>query len=243
VIDDRIYTERKILTGVLVGGPLAGGYYFWRTFNAFEKRKQAVTAVAIALIVLVATVASLYIPVLDKVPNFAFWALQGGLTLGAIRGYLSTEMTEHVEAGNAVYGWGNTIAVAVISLTITFGLILALIFASPVSLDNMTNRSYGNLKHEIVFDPENISEPEVDRIAKALMSIGFFDEEVQKTVDAAKSDGHILITVYCTEEARSPEVIEMYRMLRADVQKSFPTDRIVLDMVVGTPDNRIARLE
>lgn len=242
-MDEKIYTERKILTGVLLGGSLAGAYYFWHTFRALGKPRHAVAAVIIAAAVLIVTLVSLFIPVLDRVPNGIFHGAQFGLAFGAIRGYLSREIDAHVEEGREVYGWGNTILVAVISMIVTVGLLLAFLYVTPATLDNKTTRYYGTLKHEILFDPSNLSELEVGRIASALTSTGFFDEEVQKTVDIAKSGDRFIITIYCTEDARAPEAVEFHKMWRLELQKSFPANQIVIDMVVGTPDDRIARLE
>jgi len=242
-MDEKVYTERKILAGVLLGGPVAGAYYFWRTFRAFGKRRHAVAAVIVAAVVLVITLSSLFIPVLNSVPNVVFYGIQIGLALGAIRGYLSTEIAAHIEDGKGAYGWGNTILVAAISMVITLGLLFAIIYFSPAGFDHRSTRHYGSLKHEIVFDSANLSELEVGRIATALTSTGFFDEEVQKTVDAEKSGDRFIITVYCSDDARVPEAIEFYRGWRSELQKSFPANQIVIDMVVGTPDDRIARLE
>jgi hypothetical protein len=242
-MDERIYTERKMLVGVAIGGPLAGGYYFWRTLNAFGKPRGAIVAAVGAIVVLAITVGSIFIPGLDRLPNFFFYALQFGLVIGVTRSYLLTEMTEHIAEGKADYGWGNTILVAIISMVITLGPLIALIYTSPASFDRTTTRSYGRLKHEIVFDPSNLTELEVGHMASALTSAGFFDEEMQKTVDVAKSNDRFIITLYCTEGARSPEFMELCKKLRSDVQQSFPANPIVIDLVIDTPENRIARLE
>lgn len=242
-MSERIYTERKILTGVLIGGSLAGSYYFWRTFNALGKPKHAIAVAVGFLAILLLIVASIFIPVLDRVPNGVFWGLQIGLALGVTRGYLSTEMADHIEADKDVYSWRNTILIGVISMIITLGSLIALFYVGPQTLDSGTTRYYGKLNHEIVFDSTNLSEVEVERIASALTSSGFFDEEVQKTVDAAKSDNRFIITVYCTEEARVPEAIEFHKGWRSDLQRYFQSNPIVIDMVVGTPADRIARLE
>lgn len=241
--NDKIYTERKILAGVLLGGSVAGAYYFWHTFRALGKPRHAIAAVIVAAAVLIVTFASIFVPVLDKVPNAVFHGLQSGIALGSIRAYLSTEIDAHIAGGKTVYGWGNTILVAIVSMIITLGPLLAFLYISPATFDNSTTRYYGRLKHEIVFDPSNLNELEVGRIAAALTSTGYFDEEKQKTVDAAKSGNRFIITVYCNNDARAPETIELYKMWRSELQESFPSNPIVIDMVVGTTDDRIARLE
>lgn len=223
---------------------MAGGYYFWRTFNALGKPKHAIWAVVTAVAVLSIIIGSSFIPLLDRLPNFVFYGLQFGLVYGVTRGYLLNEITEHIAAGKAVFGWGNTIVVAIVSMIITLGPLLAFVYFSPGSFGGTTSKNYGRLKHEVVFDSDNLSEVESDRIAAALTSAGFFDDEMQKSVDAAKLNERFVITMYCTEGARSDgEFMNLVRTLRSDVQKSFPTNPIVIDLVIDRPDNRIARLE
>ena len=239
-MDERIYTEKKMLVGVFIGGSLAGAYYFWRTFSAFGKAKQGFVAIVLALVVFAVTLISIVVPFLDRIPNVVFWGIQIGLTLGVTRGYLLEAIARHVDEGKPVYSWGNTILVGVVSMVLTLGPLIGLAF---LTTEPSTTRNFGRLNHEIVFDPSNISEVDVERIAAGLTSVGFFDEEVPKTVDAAASGDRFIITIYCNDEARDSEAIEAMRMLRTDLQACFPTNPVVIDMVVGTPDNRIARLE
>lgn len=242
-MDDKIYTERKMLVGVAIGGPLAGGYYFWRSLNALGKPTGAVVAVIAAVVVLAATIACSLVPGLERVPNVVFYGLQFGLVLGVTRGYVLTQISVHIANGDAVYGWGNTILVAVVSMLITLGSFVGLFYLSPGSFDKTTIRYYGALKHEIVFDSSNLTELEVGRIASAMTSAGFFDEEMQKSINATKSGDRFILTMYCNENARDPEFIQMAKGLRSEIQKSFPANPIVIDLVIDTPENKIARLE
>lgn len=85
---------------------------------------------------------------------------------------------------------------------------------------------------------------EVDRLGSALTSAGFFDQALQKTIDANKDGNRFILNMYCTESARSdPEFIDLVRVLREDVQSFFPSNPIVIDLIIDTPDNRIARIE
>jgi hypothetical protein len=243
-MDEKIYPERKMLVGVALGGPLAGGYYFWRTLNAFQNPRGAVIAVVVAVLVLVIIFGCGFIPGLDRIPNVGFYGLQFGLVYGVTRGYLLTEMTGHMAEGKPVYGWGNTLLVALISMVLTLGPLVGLIYLTK-GLFGADVKYYGRLRHEIVYDSSNLSEIEVGQLAAALTSAGFFDEAQKKTVDAEKKpDGRFIITMYCSETARdNAEFLELCKKLRSDVQKSFPMNPIVIDLVVDTPQNRIARLE
>ncbi len=146
-MDERIYTERKMLVGVAIGGPLAGGYYFWRTLNVLGKPRFAVGAAVAAIVIFAIAIGSGFIPVLDRLPNFVFYAIQFGLVYAVTRGYILTEISEHIAEGKAVYGWGNTILVAVISMVVTLGPLIALIYYSgPGLFDRTTTRSYRQAK-------------------------------------------------------------------------------------------------
>ena len=54
-MSEGLYTAKKIATGVFVGGPVAGGYYFWRTFKTVGLRTHAVAAIFVtaALLLLI----------------------------------------------------------------------------------------------------------------------------------------------------------------------------------------------
>jgi len=242
-MDNKIYTERKILTGVLLGGSLAGGYYFWRTFNAVGKPKHALASLIVATAVHTLTIIVTFIPALESIPNVVFWAVQIGLTLGAIRAFLVLEMHYHVSTAKPIYGWGNTILVSIISLVITIGVFGAIFLIAPSAFEETTAKHYGTLQHEIVYDPRNISELEVDHLADALTRTGFFDNQMQKSLDATRSGDRFILTIYCNDSARDPEAIAFHRAFRSEIQKSLSRNSIVIDMVIGTPDNRIARLE
>jgi hypothetical protein len=243
-MDERIYTERQIVHGVLLGGPLAGAYYLWHTFNAFGLRKQAIWSAAAEVAVLAFCLGSSYIPLLDLLPNFAFWGLQIGVTYGVIRGYLAEPIAAHLAAGKPVFGWGNTILIGIIFLIFTFGPLLGLVYLSPNTFDPNTTKYYGRLRHEIAYIPAEVSEVDVGRVANALTETGFFDELDQKFVDLRQYDNkQLVIIVYCTQEARATDTIDFYRRWRDELQRGFPDKHIVVDMVVGTPDDRIVRLE
>lgn len=101
-----------------------------------------------------------------------------------------------------------------------------------------------DLRHEIQYDPENLSEPEIDRLAGSLTQAGYFDEVQPKTIDASKSGERYVLNLYCNETIRTdPQAKTPFEELRSDVQRSFPHNPIVFDLVIGTPENRVTRLE
>lgn len=243
-MSERVYSERQTIFGVALGGSLGGAYLFWKTFNAVGKPKPA-RNVAIAMLALfIVTIAAMFIPFFDNIPNVVFWGAQIGLTYGIYRGYLSEEIKTHIEAGKPVFGWGNTVAVSVLTMGLTVGLMLALLFTMPSFFVSMTTKHYGIVKNEVTYDARSISEAEVDKIAKALTSVGFFDDTSAKAIYTEKSGQRYTIVIACTEEVRdNPEIIEAHRELRSLVQHHFVAHQIVLELALDTPDNVFARLE
>lgn len=240
---DQIYSEKKALVGVFLGGPIAGAYYFWSTFKALGMSTAATFSPIVAALILVITLGSSFVPPFDRVPNVIFWSLQIGLVYGLYRGYLAVPVEEHLSQGKPEFGWGNTLTIAITSLIITLGILIGILYFSGVF--NGPNVSYhGKLRHEIVFDEKSITVGEIDRLGSALTSAGFFDQELQKSIEVNRDGDRFILNLYCTESARGDaEFTDLVRVLRNDVQQFFPNNPIVIDMVIDTPDNRINRIE
>lgn len=243
-MDERVYSERQTVFSVALGGSLGGAYLFWKTFNAVGKPKHARNVAIVMFALLIVTIAAMFIPFFDNIPNVVFWGAQIGLTYGIYRSQLSDQVKTHIEAGKPVFGWGNAVVVSVLAAVITVGLILALLFTMPHLFVSMTTKHYGTVKNEVTYDARSISEAEVDRIAKALTSVGFFDEAAAKAVYAEKSGQRYTIVIACTEEVRdNPEIIEAHRELRDLVQQYFVANPIAIELAFDRPDNVFARFE
>lgn len=243
-MDKRIYTERQTVFGVALGGLLGGSYFFWKTFNAVSKPKRAKIVAVIMGALFVVTIAAVFTPFFDNIPNVVFWGLQIGITYGIYRSQLSEEVATHIASGKPLFGWGNTVTVSVFAAVITFGPLVALFYTMPNLFVSMTAKQYGTVKNEVIYDTRNITESEVDKIAAALTSVGFFDEVAAIAVYAEKSGTRYNIVIASTDEVRnSPEIIEAHRELRDLIQRYFPANQIVIELALDTPDNVFARLE
>lgn len=155
-ITAQIYTERKTVVGVFLGGPIAGAYYFWRTFKTLGMSTAAILAPILAALVLIVTLGSSFVPPLDRVPNVVFWGVQIGLTYGLHRGYLADMVEEHLSQGNAEFGWGNTLKIAVASMVVTLGILFGILYFSG-AFSGPTVAYFGTLRHEIVYDEKNFT--------------------------------------------------------------------------------------
>ncbi|MFT3745635.1 MAG: hypothetical protein QM785_15275 [Pyrinomonadaceae bacterium] len=233
-----------MLVGAAIGGPLALAYYLAKTLRALGRSNLAIgLGIALPLGLLVLVFASAVIPGLDNIPD-PFWYLsQFGILVGFTRGYIFTSFKAYLAEGKPIYSWGNTLLVAVVSMAISLALIAAFyIIVSNIYIE-MPKVTYGKLEHEIYYDPATIKKPELDRLAKALTETNFFDEEVKKSIQVSRSNNTYIIAIFFSPDANRPDVIAPYRELRTELQKDFPVNKIVIDMVVDTAENRFARLE
>jgi len=237
---NKIYTERKILVGALIGGALAGGYFVWRTFKTLGRPAHARATIIVTIIV--ALLSFGLILTVDSIPSYFIPALHLGITFGVIQGYLSESIHAYLAASKPVYGWTNTILISIAAAAVSVGVIVLPTLLVPGA--EPITKYYGDLRHEIKYDPENLSEIEIDRLAGSLTQAGYFDEVQPKTIDASKSGERYVLNLYCNETIRTdPQAKTPFEELRSDVQRSFPHNPIVFDLVIGTPENRVTRLE
>jgi hypothetical protein len=240
----KIFSRLAILVSTFLAGPMAGGYMMAENFKAFGERRRAMWSLIISILgtVLLTTVVNL-IPFVDKVPPVAFSAAAFVVIHQMINYYLAERMEAHFQAGGEKAGIGKIILVCVIAGILTVGLAVVGYFYFTPSR-NVAIKNYGTVQHEIAYDTGNIMVEEVDRIAAALTSATYFDSEAKKVVDVTKEEGRYELFLYCADAVRNNrEAFELYADLREDVQKSFPDNKIVINLVVDIQDNVVKRLE
>jgi len=229
----EIYTERQIQAGTFLGGPLVAGFFFSQNFKAFNERSKA----RYSLVISVAVTAVLFgglmiIPGVEKFPNVAIPIINGVIALGLVRAFQSKSIREY---SGPVHTWTNTI---VVSLSLAIVTLIPIVALSLYATSSITEKTYGRMQHDISFDKTNISEAEVDSIAAALRQWMYFDDEVKKSVDVRKDGDTYLLSLYCNESIRTdPMATKPFKELRHAMQTNFPSNPIVLDLVIGTPDN------
>ena len=242
--DARLYSEARMLVGVALGGPLALAYYLARTLKTLGRSNLAIgLGITLPLVLLLLVFVSAVVPGLDSIPDPFWYLFQFAILVGFTRGYIFTSFKAYLAEGKPIYSWGNTLLVAMVAVAITVALMAAFYFTVSSMYFEMPKATYGKLEHEIYYDPSNINKAEIDHLAKALTETNFFDEEVKKGIQISRSNNTYIIAIFFSPDANRPDVIAPYRELRTELQKEFPVNKIVIDMVVDTADNRFARLE
>lgn len=240
----KAYSEMRMLVGVLIGGPIAASYYLVRTLRALGKSNLSVAlAIIFPFLIVLLSVGEIFIPAFAVIPDPFWYLIQFAVVVGFTRGYLFVELRQYLAEFKPVYSWANTLLVAIVSMATTLALLFGIYFAALGLQTDLAKETYGKLKHEIYYAPDNIAQHEVDRLAGALITTKFFTDEYKQSIEVSKSGDKYIIAIFFTPKDNDPEVIDYYRELRTEIQKEFPTEKIVIDMVINTPDNKFARLE
>ena len=246
VASPKIYKNRAIEVGTVLGGPLVAGYFIAENYKAFNERDKVKKAWMYSILSCIIIFGGLFlIPDSIKIPNHFIPLLNGGIAYFVVKHFQGEKINTHLNSGGLTYSWGRAIGISLIIAIITLLVIFAIAFLSgDFASDNMTQKSYGFQKHEISYDKTNITLVEVDKIAEALTKSTFFDESQQKFVYVEKINNDYEISIPIVKEAKNDSgTITFFRLLKNDMQTFFPNNKIIINLVVDRLDNVAQRLE
>jgi hypothetical protein len=129
----------------------------------------------------------------------------------------------------------------------TIAIALFLIFGLGIfskSKPVVVMKSYGNMNHEVTYDKNNITDEEVDYLADGLTRANFFDNAVTKYIYIKKIKDTVNFSISANPLITSnPPAMQAFVDLRKNMQKQFPKNKIVIDLVVFNFKNVIKRIE
>jgi hypothetical protein len=246
--DYRIYKERAIWAGTFLGGPLVAGYLIGENFKAFNESAKFKLTWIVAIIAAIVIFGGLFlVPDPEKIPKQIIPIVYTAIAYFLMQHYQSKNIEAHLKVGGKVYGWGRVIVISLIGLIIT----LIPVFGIGMLSEGKTNndiseitKTYGELRHEITFNSNNVSSAEVDEIAAALTATVFFDSAQKKSVYVEKVGTKYILSIPCDPAvASNPDALTPFIQLRIDMQKLFSNNKIVLNLVGNSLDNILKRIE
>jgi hypothetical protein len=240
----KIYKDRAIWVGTFLGGPLAAGYLIAENFKAFNETQKAKTTWIIAIIATIIIFSGIFlIPEDVKIPNQIIPLIYTGITFYFVQHYQGQKINEHLNSGGAFYGWWRTIAIGLITTIITLSVIIGIILFTEMTGFKEITKEYGVIKNEIVYE-DNIPVNDVDKIAEGFEKNAYFENTNKKYVYLKKDNSIYEVSISCNQSIdNNPEAQEFFTLLRSEIQKQFPNNKIVFNLVVDNLDNVVKRIE
>ncbi len=229
--EDKIYTDKAIWLGTFFGGPLVAGYFLSENFKAFDEKAKARNAIFISVGFTILLMLVIFLmPETSTIPNYAFPLIYSGIVAFLVQHYQGDNIKNHLGLGGETFGGWRVFITAVIGLVLITVPIVAASFA--LEQPNFQTKQYGNLRHEIVYDADNISVAEVDAIADALTQTEFFGNVQQMSIFGRKEDELMLVaTIPLRDNAwEDPYMIANFRRLQSQMQQYVKKGRIVIDL-------------
>jgi len=241
----KIYKDKAIRVGTFIGGPLVAGYFIAENFKAFDEPDKArKTWIYTILATIVIFGIAFLIPGNDRSGEFIMPLIYTWTAYYLVIHYQGANITSHINAGGQFYNWGRVILVAVIGLAILLAALFIIGYTAATITSNELIKTYGTAQSEVLFDKTNISATEVDKIGHAFVDNGLFASSTKIFTYAKKSGSNYEISISCNKTVTTnPQVAEAFTQLRTNMQKNFPQNKIIFNMVVGSLDNVVKRIE
>jgi hypothetical protein len=156
---------------------------------------------------------------------------------------MNQDNTNNQSAGSKIKNRKKAVILGVGAIAIALFCIFGLgLFSKPKVMQTM--KAYGKMKHEVTYDKNNITEEEVDYLADALTKANFFDETATKFVYIKKIHKTVELSISVNPLITgNPPARQAFVDLQKEMQKQFPNNKIVINLVVYKFDNVIKRLE
>ncbi|NNF00207.1 MAG: hypothetical protein HKN25_14405 [Pyrinomonadaceae bacterium] len=241
---EKLYKDRQVWVASMLGGPLTAGYVIARNFKELGENKKVPLTLIIAVIVTI-IVFSLAIVLPDGFPNIGLPLIYTLAAFALVRIYQGERLTEHARKGGLFQSWWKTIGVSMLGLALTIVLVVMPIFAFfYFSAPTEIVKTYGMTENEIGYQEGNVTEREVDLVAKALRETGFFDDEHKSyTYVLKKGNTYELFFNFNFAGQITSDTIDNYGEFRKQMQTFFQGKKIVVNLVVDDIANVIKRIE
>jgi hypothetical protein len=241
----KIYKDRAIWAGTFLGGPLVAGYLMAENFKVFNEPDKAKKAWIYAIIATVVIFGGIFlIPDIDKIPRQFIPFVYTIIAYYLVIHYQGPNIEKHINGGGQTYNWWRAAGIGLIGIVITIVPIFGIAYFTDTATNTETVKTYGVMNNNVGFDKKNIPEREVDQIANSFTTTGFFDHAVTKYVYVKKSNSNYEISISCGKSVENnTQAIAMFVQLRNDMQKLFPNNKIIFNLVVDHLDNVLKRIE
>lgn len=135
--DFKLHKKQTITICTFLTGPLVAGFLIAENFNQLNEKKNAIKTWIITICFTIILFCSIiFIPALDKIPNFLFALFYAMLASYCVQHFQQAKIILHQQKGGQFFSTWRAILASFISLVLMIGLILLiLIIAEPGFFD------------------------------------------------------------------------------------------------------------
>jgi MFS superfamily sulfate permease-like transporter len=124
----KIFTDKKLWLGSMLGGPLVAGYIIYKNyhiFNEFNKAKKVMLITILFSIILITII--FLIPDSIRIPDQLMPFIYTCIAWGFMKKSQGNKIEEHIKNGGQLIGWGKTLLISLLGFIITVAIFLILI--------------------------------------------------------------------------------------------------------------------
>ena len=129
--DFKLYKERAVYAGTLLGGPLIGGYLIAENFKQLGEQEKARKTWLYAILATVAILAAaLFIPGIERIPRFIIPLAYSLGAMNLVKHYQGAAIKAHVDSGGQTYSPIRVALIGLLGLAIMVGLVFGILLLS-----------------------------------------------------------------------------------------------------------------
>lgn len=267
VIQPKVYSQRMVGLGAFFGGPFGAGYLLATNYKALgQEEKVGITwAMAIlGMLVYTGTAVVINYYVYDF-PDSLFCFLSYGVARMVYQKEQAEAIKQYIEQGGTLHsGWQVFKMVMIIFFTLfAIAMFVEGIFflinkkqaipppPPPPQIQipeqdpnsGITSAFYGGLEHVVGYDRAQWSIEEIDALGAHFISIGYFNQSVQRQVYAEKIEGAYLFSmVEVASRAEDPAIQAIYKGIKYSLEQLLNSSEVQLILVDETWDREFVWL-
>ena len=219
----KYFTEKQIYIGTFWGGPIATGLLIYKNFKAIGEESKAIMTLIITLIfssLLFWGILNIPDGIMTKIPDIIFPLVYTAIVYLVYRTYFAKLINPKIEEeGNKASNWlvaGYTLFGLVVSAAVLIW------FAYNTSEFEGEIAHFGKANCELYYNPETITQDQVNTLGNLLTLYGYFGDEEQTSAQIQLTDDEyelslIVLDSYLEDEA----LLGVLEKLRANISDTF----------------------
>ena len=134
-VTKKLYNERAVMVGTLIGGPIVAGYLLAENYKALDQREKInktwlFTIISFGIILLIAYITP------HKVPSFIFPIIYSGIAQFLAQRFQGDQIKGHIVNGGGIYSVWRSVGIGIISALIFLVIVFSILVLIDLAMAN-----------------------------------------------------------------------------------------------------------